>query len=210
MYAIIDNNKLDSKSMKPFSDPQVEFAFRILTERLVPIQDAVQPGDWLTVFDDGSGAAFRGTFPVVEVQENSVALAVSRSTVRCKPWELHYPTVPAQWSERQRQVIDHLLQTRQHTFILATGAGFMGAQGFPDYPALAQPLSVNYPGQFFWRASATEAAQDLQMFGLGQTRYAIVVWMDSEVVLGAMPDCPPRWMFTGKNLHVYGQTITPY
>lgn len=184
-----------------FPNPQSYFAFRIFFDRLLPLAEAVQPGELLTIFDDGSGSGLRGTFPVEAVGDDRVMLSIHGDPLSLRPCDLHYPSNSAQWSERQHQVIDRLIEQHKQTFILATAAGFIGCQGFPQYPAQAEPLCSEFPSKVAWRSSATAAAEDLRSIGMTSTRYEIVVWMGSEVVLAAIPECLPIWRSSGEMLY---------
>lgn len=84
-----------------FSDPQSHFAFRIFFDRLLPLSEAVQTGDLLTIFDDGSGSSLRGTFPVESVGDDCVVLSINGESLSLCPGDLHYPSNSAQWSQRQ-------------------------------------------------------------------------------------------------------------
>lgn len=184
-----------------FSTPEIHFAFRILFDRLLPLSEAVQIGDFLTVFDDGSGGGLRGTFPVAEVDGNCITLSISGSFVPLRPCDLHYPLNSAQWSEHQQQAIDRMVEQHKQTFILATAAGFIGCEGFSDYPEQAETLCSRFPGRVLWRSSAAAAAEDLRTVGIAQTRYKIVVWMPSEIVLAGTPNFSPVWYNTGEMLY---------
>lgn len=182
-------------------DVLLHFAKQIFVDQLVCPDEAIQPGDWLTLADDGSGSVLCGKqYQVERVSIEGVYLKGSNGAF-CEPAHcLHFPLQPATWTSHQRKVIADLYKSKLRNFILATESGFIGARGILEYPETYKILSVFYAGKFCWRPTAAAAAEDFRLIDVLQPEFEIVVRMPSKIQRAALADTASNWEAIGTRI----------